>query len=69
MRYKQIENFRIVGPGLPESGAVAVGPAELEAAFEAGMRESEEWHKMAFGTAVRFVADIDSHTNNTPPSK
>ena len=38
MRYTQETNMLIKGPGLPEQGSVAVGPAELEAAFEAGKR-------------------------------
>lgn len=37
MRYTQDQNFNIKGPGLPESGAVSVGPAELEKAYEAGV--------------------------------
>lgn len=40
MRYKQDINFLITGPGLPEQGAVAIGPSELQAAYEAGMLAS-----------------------------
>ena len=35
-RYTQ-DGYNIKGPGLPEQGVVAVGPEELESAFEAGM--------------------------------
>lgn len=35
-RYTQ-DGYNIKGPGLPEQGVCAVGPAELEAAFRAGM--------------------------------
>ena len=37
MRYKQDENFKITGPGLPESGAVSIGPDELEKVYRAGI--------------------------------
>lgn len=51
-RYTQDQSFNIKGPGLPESGAVAIGPAELEAAFQAGRKEG----RIESASRVSFMA-------------
>lgn len=47
MRYTQDQNFLIRGPGLPDQGAVAVGPDELKevwfTGYYAGSHEMMRW--------------------------
>lgn len=70
MRYSQDQNFNIKGPGLPEQGVVAVGPAELEKAFEAGCRlgvETGQKILLDYANRMRFGAGWASHKANKQP--
>lgn len=76
MRYTQDQNFLIRGPGLPEQGVVAVGPAELEAAHLAGADEMRrgiidrlwEWSGKKWGGNCRgeynCMGDIEKWLND-----
>lgn len=52
--YKQKLPYLITGPGLPENGAVSVGPDELEKAFEAGRKEIEHENRYLSLTNARL---------------